>query len=137
MQELILIIAGIINSIHDIILDLTRGAGLNLTDKDLHLWVFGMIGIVTFGVVHFVFKFLSKYSIVAISFVYTFTVMVVLVFAIEIQQKITGRGNMEFDDAVIGLWGFLLIFAVYLIFKGIYKLIVYLLHRKNRHSNDL
>ena len=87
MQELILIIAGVINSIHDIILNLTMGAGLNLTDKDLHLWVFGMIGIVTFGVVHFVFKFLSKYSIVAISFVYTFTVMVVLVFAIEIQRK--------------------------------------------------
>ncbi len=37
MQKLILIIEGIINSIHDIILDLTSGAGLNLADKDLHL----------------------------------------------------------------------------------------------------
>jgi len=124
MQELILIIAEIINSIHDIIMDLSSGVGLNLTDKDLHLWVFGIIGILTFVFVHIGFKFLSKYSLTAISFVYTFTVMVVLVFAIEIQQKITGRGQMEFDDAVIGLWGFLLFFAVFLLLKWFFKLIV-------------
>ncbi|MCQ6276213.1 hypothetical protein JMM81_14895 [Bacillus sp. V3B] len=136
MQELILIIAEIINSIHDIIMDMSSGAGLNLTDKDLHLWVFGIIGITTFGFVHVVFKFLSKYSITSISFVYTFTVLVVLVFAIEIQQKITGRGQMEFDDAVIGLWGFLLFFAAFLLLKGIFKLIVYLFNRNKSKTND-
>ena len=136
-KEAILIIAEIINSIHDIIMEMSNSAGFNFTDKDLHLWVFGIIGIISFGFIHTLFKFLSKYSITAISFVYTITVMVVLVFAIEIQQKITGRGQMEFDDAVIGLWGFLLFFAVFLVLKAIFKLISYLLNGKNSKTNDL
>ncbi|WP_308893946.1 hypothetical protein [Candidatus Desulfosporosinus nitrosoreducens] len=28
--------------------------------------------------------------------------------------KVTGRGNMEFQDIVEGLWGFLVVFALYL-----------------------
>ena len=45
MKEIILIVAEIINTMHDIILELTIFLGLDLTDKDLHLWIFGMIGI--------------------------------------------------------------------------------------------
>ena len=123
MKEFILILAEIINSIHDIIGDISKSSGLEINDKDLHLWVFGLIGIISFFIVHFVFKTLSKYSITAISFIYTFTIMLVLVFAIEIQQKITGRGKMEFDDAVISLWGFLLFFAGFLLLKGLTLLI--------------
>ena len=84
-----------------------------------------MIGICIFGCTHVFFKYLSKYGITAISFVYTFTVMVVIVFAIEIQQQITGRGGMEFDDAAIGSgWGFLLFFAIFILIKAIYKKIL-------------
>ncbi|MDR7078849.1 hypothetical protein J2Y03_003906 [Neobacillus niacini] len=130
MKDLILIITSIINSFHDILMDLASESGLNLTDKDLHLWVFGIIGIGSFFIVHLLFKSLSKYSITAISFIYTFTVMLVLVFAIEIQQKITGRGQMEFDDAVISLWGFLLFFAAFLIIKGMFLLVKKLLKKQ-------
>lgn len=120
MKDLILIIAEIVNGIHDVIMSMTSELGWSLTDKDLHLWVFGIIGILAFAVVHAMFKTLAKYSITAISFIYTFTILLVIVFAIEIQQKVTGRGQMSFDDAVISLWGFLLFFAVFLILKGIY-----------------
>ena len=58
------------------------------------------MGMGGFVVVQFLFRFLSKWSITVISFIYTLTVLLVIVFAIEIQQKITGRGNMEFADAV-------------------------------------
>ncbi|WP_071394880.1 hypothetical protein [Bacillus tuaregi] len=131
MKEIILILAEIINTMHDIILDVMDFAGLELTDKDLHLWIMGLIGICIFGCTHIFFKYLSKFGITAISFVYTFTVMVVIVFAIEIQQQITGRGNMEFDDAVIGLWGFLLFFAAFLLIKAIHKGIHNLVNKKN------
>lgn len=119
VKEIIIKIAEIVNGIHDLLMDFTDRLGWDLTDKDLHLWVFGIIGILSFGIVHTVFKVVSKYSITALSFFYTFTVLLVIVFAIEIQQKITGRGEMSFDDAVISIWGFLLFFFVYLIFKGI------------------
>jgi hypothetical protein len=123
MKEIIMLIAEIVNSLHDFIWILSDSAGLNLTDKDLHLWVMGIIGIICFLPVHLIFKKLSQYSITIISFIYTFTVMLVFVFAIEIQQKITGRGQMEFDDAVIGLWGFLLFFAAFLLLKGLFTVI--------------
>ena len=88
--------------------------GLNLNDKQLHFVVIGIIGILIFVFVHKLFKYLVQYSLTAISFIYTFTVLVVLVFAIEIGQKVTGRGNMEFQDIVEGLWGFLVAFAIYM-----------------------
>jgi hypothetical protein len=132
MKEFILLLAEIINTLHDLIFAITNRAGWNLTDKDLHLWVFGIVGILAFVVVNVVFKYLAQYSITAISFIYTFTVLVVIVFAIEIQQKITGRGNMEFHDAVISLWGFILFFAGYLAIKGIFNLIKKLFY-KNKH----
>jgi hypothetical protein len=123
MKSFILFITNFVNSIHDFIMNTANGAGFNVTDKDLHLWVFGIIGLFIFIAVHFCFKILSEISITAISFIYTLTVILVLIFAVEIEQKITGRGQMEFDDAVMGLWGFLLFFAAFLILKGIFVLI--------------
>ncbi|WP_226679257.1 hypothetical protein [Mesobacillus jeotgali] len=132
MKSVIIVIAEIVNNIHDLILELSKAAGFTLNDKDLHLWVMGILGIFSFFFVHVLFKSLAQYSITAISFIYTFTVMVVIVFAIEIQQKITGRGNMEFDDAVIGLWGFLLFFFIYLVIKGI---IVFIKKQTSKKQN--
>lgn len=119
MKEIIILITEIVNGIHDLLTDITESLGWNLTDKDLHLWVFGIIGILCFSFVHAIFKVISKYSITALSFFYTFTVLLVIVFAIEIQQKVTGRGEMSFDDAIISIWGFLVFFFVYLVLKGI------------------
>ncbi|MFS0821567.1 hypothetical protein [Bacillus sp. 1P02SD] len=117
MKELITLIVEIVNLFHDLLMDFTSEIGWDLTDKDLHLWVMGILGILIFFIVQVIFKLLAKWSITSISFVYTFTVLVVIVFAIEIQQKITGRGNMEFLDAVIGLWGFLLFFTAYMLIR--------------------
>ncbi|MGN7298769.1 hypothetical protein [Ferdinandcohnia sp. SAFN-114] len=125
MKEVIILIAEIVNIFHDLLLDITKSLGLVLTDKDLHFWVIGIIGIIGFSIVQDAFRLLARYSITAISFTYTFTMIVIIVFAIEIQQQITGRGKMDFIDAVVGLWGFLLFFAVYvfirLIILGIKK----------------
>lgn len=132
MKDFILLLAEIINTLHDLIFAITERAGWNLTDKDLHLWVFGIVGILAFLVVNVVFKYLAQYSITAISFIYTFTVLLVIVFAIEIQQKITGRGNMEFHDAAISLWGFILFFAGYLAIKGSLYFIKKLIRKYNK-----
>ncbi|WP_404454856.1 hypothetical protein LG329_06410 [Virgibacillus necropolis] len=112
MKDIIVTLAEIVNNFHDVIIDLV---GLQMTDKQLHFWIIGIIGIVTFFVVYLFFKIVEamKWSITILSFIYTFTVMVVLVFAIELQQAITNRGNMEFADAVMGLWGFLVFFMIY------------------------
>lgn len=105
---------GVMNCFHDHLILLTKVLGLKANDKQLHFLVIGFIGIVLFIIVHKLFKYLARYSLTVISFIYTLTVLVVLVFAIEIGQKITGRGNMEFQDIVEGIWGFLVAFALYM-----------------------
>ncbi|MFC4323398.1 hypothetical protein [Litchfieldia salsa] len=140
MKEVIKLIAEITNISHDLLMDFSDAMGWQLTDKELHLWVMGIMGIIVFFVVQVVFKALAKWSITSISFIYSFTVLVVIVFAIEIQQKITGRGNMEFLDAVIGLWGFLLFFGAYLIIRlliyGVKKLVRYMKENRNNHNDQ-
>ncbi|GFP74121.1 hypothetical protein [Clostridium fungisolvens] len=106
-----------VNDIHDVFIQKAQGSGYNLTDKQLHFIIIGIIGILIFAGTQMLFKWLAKYSITAISFIYTFTVLLVIVFGIEIEQKITKRGNMEFADIVAGIWGFLYIFIIYLIIR--------------------
>lgn len=128
MKEAILLLVDMINDFHDAI---SNTFGVNMTDKQLHFWIFGILGIVTFFFVYLVFKVISKikWSIAIFAFLYTFTVMVVLVFAIEIQQAYTQRGNMEFADAVMGLWGFIVFFAVYAVI-GIIGYFIYKAFKK-------
>ena len=118
MRELILLLANSVNEVHDI---LNQIFGMSMSDKDLHFWVFGIMGIILFLVVYIIFKIIEKwkFSATILSFIFTFTMMTVLVFAIEIQQAITNRGNMEFADAAMGLWGFVVFFALYAIIVGI------------------
>lgn len=134
MKELILLLATIVNEVHDV---LDQIFGMSMSDKDLHFWVIGIIGIILFLVVYIVFKIIEKwkFSATILSFIFTFTMMTVLVFAIEIQQAITNRGNMEFADAAMGLWGFVVFFTIYAIIVGI----IYSIHfrAKKRKKNKM
>lgn len=103
---------------------------INMSDKQLHFWVFGFVSILMFFAVHALFKWISKYSILALSFIYTLTIAIVLAFAIEIGQFQSKTGNMEFADILYGLYGFVFMFSVGLAF---YYLVRYLLKLwKNR-----
>ena len=91
-----------------------------------------VLGMILFFMVHFVFKRLAKWSITAISFIYVFTVMTVLGFAIEIGQKITGTGDMDFRDVVAGLYGVLAFFAVYTVYRLIVLLVRHLMRGRKK-----
>lgn len=103
--------------VHASLLRLNDGFELQLDDKELHFIVMAAIGMLLFFVVHFIFKRLARWSITAVSFIYVFTVMTVLGFAIEIGQRITGTGEMDFDDIVAGLYGVLAFFAIYTVYR--------------------
>ncbi|MBL4937591.1 hypothetical protein JK636_17895 [Clostridium sp. YIM B02515] len=125
MVYMLKMISSITNNIHDLLIQLFKTMGYNMTDKQLHFLIIGIIGMIIFLITNLIFKQLAKYSVEVISFIYTFTVMVVFVFAIEIEQKITKRGNMEFKDITAGLWGFIEIFGVYLAIR----LVIYLIKK--------
>ena len=110
-------LAGLVNYLHDLILAVSRALDFGLSDKDLHFWVIGALGLLIFIFSDFIFRFLARWSISAISFIFTLTILVIFVFAVEIEQAITGRGNMEFTDITMGLYGFLVFAAIYLVLK--------------------
>lgn len=127
MASALRLIAGIMNEIHDLLVQLSDLAGLDASDKDLHFWVIGLLGMAIFFATDVLFRRLVRWSVSAISLVYTFTVLIVFVFALEIQQKITGRGTMSFSDITAGLWGFAGAFTLYLILRLFYQFGVRLL----------
>lgn len=130
LRELTLIMA----QVHDSLMRINDGFELRLGDKDLHFVIMALAAMLLFFLVHAVFRRLAKWSITAVSFIYVFTVMTVLGFAIEIGQRISGTGEMDFADIVAGLYGVLTFFAVY----TVYRLLVMGAHallRKTRKSN--
>lgn len=121
LKQLLEFIVELIAKIHDKILSINDKHDFGLNDKQLHLVVIGLLGFAIFLCVHSVFKWLSKRSITAISWIYTFTVIVVITFAIEIGQHVSNTGRMSFSDIAYGIWGFLLTFVIYLIIRYCFK----------------
>ena len=118
--------------IHESLMHLNDNFELYFGDKDMHFIVMAVLGMILFFMVHFVFKRLAKWSITAISFIYVFTVMTVLGLAIEIGQKITGTGDMDFRDVVAGLYGVLAFFAVYTVYRLIVLLVRHLMRGRKK-----
>ncbi len=110
--------------IHNRILDLNNGFEQSFTDKELHFLILGLLGIVAVFIIHPIFTWLARNEhTIVITFIYVFTLMIVLAFAIEIGQGLTGTGVMEFADIVYGIAGFLIAFLIFLLIRGLFKLI--------------
>lgn len=122
----------VVAQIHESLMHLNDNFELYFGDKDMHFIVMAVLGMILFFMVHFVFKRLAKWSITAISFIYVFTVMTVLGLAIEIGQKITGTGDMDFRDVVAGLYGVLAFFAVYTVYRVIVLLVRHLMRGRKK-----
>lgn len=124
MENFLYLIVSLIARIHNSILTINDQSQYVFTDKELHFIVMGIMGILLIFLIHPIFKWLSDSGhIMVVSFFYVFTVIIVITFAIEIGQKVTNTGNMEFADICYGILGFLAAFAVFMIIRGIYLLI--------------
>lgn len=121
MRELLYDCVGIIAKIHDKIMRLNNAYEANFSDKDLHFLVIGILGMGVLFVIYPLFKYLAKQNHeMVIAWIYVFTVIVVITFAIEIGQKVSGTGNMEFADIMYGLVGFMAMFCVFIVLRAIY-----------------
>ncbi len=128
MKALLYELVGYMAKVHEKLLALNDSYEVNFTDKQLHFLVIGIIGMVMVFVLHPIFLWLAKKNhVLTITWLYVFTVILVITFAIEIGQRVTNTGVMEFADIVFGMGGFLWMFAIFwairLIIKGILKLV--------------
>jgi len=127
MEQILRFMADILARIHDKIMSINDGREWGLGDKELHFITIGVLGIGLFFAVQIVFKWLAKRSVTAISWIYTFTLVLVITFAIEAGQRVSGTGKMESMDIYYGVWGFIVAFTIYLSVKGILRLLRYLI----------
>ena len=139
MKELLYWIVEWIAKIHSHILRLNDAYEYNFTDKELHFLVIGMMGMGFIFVVYPVFKWLAKHEhVMVIAWIYVLTLIIVITFAIEIGQKVTNTGNMEFADIMFGVIGFIVMFFIFCVIREIYKAICRLisgsLEKKQKHA---
>ena len=137
MKEFLYGSVGLVAQLHDYIMMLNDNFETSFTDKDLHFLIIGLIGLGMVFVLYPLFKYLAKKNhMMVVTWIYVFTVILVITFAIEIGQKITNTGNMEFADIMYGLVGFLVMFAIFIvlrmIYHGIIKLIKYIRKRNKQ-----
>ena len=137
MKELLYGIVEYIAKIHSYILGLNDAYEYNFNDKQLHFLVIGVLGMAMIFVIHPFFKWLAKNNhVMVITWIYVFTLIIVITFAIEIGQKVTNTGAMEFADIVMGVFGFFAMFAVFAIIREIIKAIIRLFKRDEDEDEE-
>ena len=133
MKKFIYLAVEYVALIHDRIMTLNDGQASMLSDKQLHFLVIGLLGMLLFLLIHPLFKALIRRGHeIIVSWFYVFTVILVITFAIEIGQRISNTGTMEFFDIVYGVAGFFWMFAIYALLRAVVLLFRRLLRRKNK-----
>ncbi|MDE6748441.1 MAG: hypothetical protein K2K21_05165 [Lachnospiraceae bacterium] len=130
MENFLYWVVGQVARVHNYLLRLNDAYEYNFSDKELHFLIIGALGMTIIFVVHPIFKWLVKHGhIMMISWIYVFTLIIVITFAIEIGQRVTHTGVMEFKDIVFGVFGFISMFLLFSVVRGIYHLVLRLMHR--------
>ena len=121
----------------------TRILGLNdsyefyLSDKELHFYVVAITGVLLIIVLYPLFKFLVKHNkTLYIVWIYVFTFLLAFTLLIEIGQRLTGTGMMDYMDNVAGIVGFLLASAIVFVIRWIYMFIKWVIKKVKESRND-
>ena len=116
MYRIIYYFITLITRLHSKFLSINDNRGLDLSDKQLHFLIIGLFGFGMLMVIQPIFRWLAKHHCdLLITFLYVFTIVVVVSFAIEIGQAWSGTGDMDIHDITSGLLGFFVFFGIYLI----------------------
>ncbi len=137
LKEFLYLIVEIIARIHGAILTLNDNFEYNFSDKELHFLVIGVLGMAMIFIIYPLFKWLAKKNhVMVIAWFYVFTVIIVITFAIEIGQKVTHTGAMEFADIAFGIVGFIAMFLVFALIRALYKGIRALIRRRRAEQTE-
>ena len=121
--------------IHDHLLQINDAGGWYFDDKQLHFITFGVFGMLLIFVLYPLFKLLADHGhTMVITWLYVFTVIMVLAFAIEVGQWYTGTGAMESEDIAYGITGFLAMFIVFALLRGLFHAIKAMVQTDNRKT---
>lgn len=134
LAEILKLLVKLMAKVHNAIVRYCNVTFGGMSDKMLHFLIIGILGMGMIAIIYPMFRYLAKRKmIMAISWIYVFTLLVVITFGIEIGQKITNTGNMEFTDIVAGLTGFMCMFLIMMAIWGIVILIRKLIEKRSAY----
>lgn len=137
MSEFLYKIVGWVAEVHNYIMKLNDAYEYNFTDKELHFLVIGVFGLLLIFGIYPLFKWLAKHNhVMVIAWTYVFTLILVITFAIEIGQKITHTGVMDFGDIVFGVIGFITMFFLFSVIRALWHLIRGLIRRRQEKKES-
>ena len=117
----------VVTYLHTEILGLNDSYELYLSDKELHFYVVAIFGFILLVVLFPLFNFLVKRKkTLYITWIYVFTFLLAFTLLIEVGQKLSGTGDMDYMDTVAGLVGFLLVSLIVFILRWLFMFIKYL-----------
>ena len=135
MYEIIYKFTTLAAKIHEQILSINDSGGYYFTDKQLHFITMGLFGMLLIFIIYPIFKLLANTGhTMVITWIYVFTVILVLAFAIEIGQWYSGTGVMDQEDLAYGVTGFLVMFLIFAIVRGTFLGIKQLLKKDDRDA---
>ena len=122
----------VVTYLHTEILGLNYSYELYLSDKELHFYVVAIFGFILLVVLFPLFNFLVKRKkTLYITWIYVFTFLLAFTLLIEVGQKLSGTGDMDYMDTVAGLVGFLLVSLIVFILRWLFMFIKFLFGGKS------
>ena len=127
----------VVTYLHTRILGLNDSYELYLSDKELHFYVVAITGVLLILVLYPLFRYLVKRNkTLYIVWIYVFTFLFAFTLLIEIGQRLTGTGMMDYMDTVAGLVGFLLASFVVFVIRWVYMFIKWAVKKIEERNSD-
>lgn len=122
----------VVTYLHTEILGLNDSYELYLSDKELHFYVVAIFGFILLVVLFPLFNYLVKRKkTLYITWIYVFTFLLAFTLLIEVGQKLSGTGDMDYMDTIAGLVGFLLVSLIVFILRWLFMFIRFLFGGKD------
>ena len=134
-KKIIVKAVSLVTYMHERIMGINDSNELFLSDKELHFYTVAIFGVLLLFCLYPLFRYMVKRNkTLLITWLFVFVFLVGFTLLIEVGQKLTGTGDMDYLDTVAGLMGFVLASIIILVIRGFWLLIKMLLGKGNSHD---
>ena len=135
-KKIIVKAVSLVTYMHGKILGINDSNELFLSDKELHFYTVAIFGVLLLFCLYPLFRYMVKRNkTLLITWLFVFLFLVGFTLLIEVGQKLTGTGDMDYLDTVAGLMGFIVASAILLIVRELW-LLLRLLFNKGKKNSD-
>lgn len=135
-KDIIAKTVALVTYMHGKILGINDSNELFLSDKELHFYTVAVFGVILLFCLYPLFKYMVKRNkTMLITWLFVFLFLVGFTLLIEVGQKLTGTGDMDYLDTVAGLMGFIVASMILLIVREIWLLLKLLFNKEKKNSD--